>query len=78
MVNGGRADVWERAEEDAGDCGANEGVEKLGKCPVERPIDLRKKVLQSVAALDLSGLGGVSHVGYGGAWVIPWKRGYMD
>lgn len=54
------------------------GVEKLGKCPVERPIDLRKKVLQSVAALDLSGLGGVSHVGYGGAWVIPWKRGYMD
>lgn len=54
--------------------GQMKGVEKLGKCPVERPIDLRKKVLQSVAALDLSGLGGVSHVGYGGAWVIPWKR----
>lgn len=31
MVNGGRADVWERAEEDAGDCGANEGGGEAGE-----------------------------------------------
>lgn len=59
--------------------GRMKGEEKLGKCPVERPMfGPPKKVLQSGAALGLNGLGDVSHVGYGGACVISWEREYVE